>query len=292
MPSADRRRLALGALIVGGALWGYNWVVMKQAVAYAPPLTFAALRLLGGGTLLALYGLIARRPLRPEPPYLRYAVVGLFQSAGFLGLATWAIVLAGAGKVTILAYTMPLWTAVLAWPFLGERLRPLEGGAILVALIGILAMVGPAPGNLWADAAAIGGGIAWAIGIVYLKRQMQRAPIDLFRMTTWQMLAAGAMLGIVALLAHERAIDWTPQFALALFYNAAIASALCYSLWFFVVAVLPAGEAAMGSLLAPVVGVAAAWWQLGERPPSLELVGIVLVLVGVILLSWLRAQRA
>lgn len=285
-----QRDLALLALLVGAVLWGYNWVVMKVAVAYAPPFSFAAMRVLGGGLALLLYGLLLRRDLRPEPPYARYAIVGFFQSAGLLGLATWAITLASAGKVTTLVYTMPLWTALLAWPLLGERLRLWEGVAILVAFIGILCMVGPVRGSPWGDVAAVGGGICWAIGVVYLKREAARAPLDMFRMTTWQMLFAGLLLTAIALCVHERAIDWTPTFIAALAYNVLVATALGYSLWFFVLAVLPAGEAGMGSLLAPVVGILTAWLQLGERPPPLEAGGIGLVLAGVILLTWLRAR--
>jgi EamA-like transporter family len=37
-------RLALGALVIVCLIWGYNWVVMKIALQYSQPFTFAALR--------------------------------------------------------------------------------------------------------------------------------------------------------------------------------------------------------------------------------------------------------
>jgi drug/metabolite transporter (DMT)-like permease len=53
------------ALAVLALIWGYNWVVMKVALLYAQPLTFAAMRtFLGALALLALL-VFLRRPLRP-----------------------------------------------------------------------------------------------------------------------------------------------------------------------------------------------------------------------------------
>jgi drug/metabolite transporter (DMT)-like permease len=228
----------------------------------------------------------------PKLPVRVYAIVGLFQSAGFVGLVTWAIVTAGAGKVAILAYTMPLWTALLAWPFLGERIHVRQGLAILVAFAGILCMVGPV-GNAWfADLLAVLGGISWAIGVVYVKHATRGRNVDLYRMSTLQMLCAGAMLMVLALAFHEGSIHWSYEFVLALLYNVFVANALAYSLWFVVISILPASEAAMGSLLAPVVGVLAAWIALGERPPALEGAGMLLVLGGIAFLTYGRARSA
>jgi drug/metabolite transporter (DMT)-like permease len=289
VPRLDRRTLALLLLLVTGTAWGYNWVVMKIAVAYAPPFEFAAMRMLGGGILLALLGLAMRRPMRPELPLRFYLIVGFFQSAGFVGLATWAVVMAGAGKVAVLAYTMPVWTALLAWPVLGERIGASKGAAIVLALAGILCMVGHV-GNAWfADVLAVVAGLSWAIGVVYVKRVAGARAIDLYRVSAWQMLCAGAMLAVVAVLAPHAAIVWSPQFVAALAYNVVIANALAYSCWFVVLSVLPASEATMGSLLAPLVGVLAAWLQLGERPSLLEGGGMLLVFAGIAVLGYVRS---
>jgi drug/metabolite transporter (DMT)-like permease len=36
---------------------------------------------------------------------------------------TWALVEGGPGKTAVLIFTMPIWTLLLAWPILGERVR-------------------------------------------------------------------------------------------------------------------------------------------------------------------------
>ncbi|HUN30145.1 MAG TPA: DMT family transporter, partial [Alphaproteobacteria bacterium] len=121
----DRRPLALLALAFLALIWGYNWVVMKIAVTDASPFTFAAWRTLGGGVALLATALVLRKSLRPQFP-ATFFWIGFFQTACFVGLVTWAVVSAGAGQVAMLAYTMPLWVALLAWPLLGERIGPLQ----------------------------------------------------------------------------------------------------------------------------------------------------------------------
>src|SRR5512146_2141509 len=102
----NNRNLAYVALAALALLWGYNWVVMKIAVRYAPPIEFAALRLLIGAAVLFVAVLVLRKPLRPQRPW-RFFWIGLFQSGGFIALATWAVLISGAGKVAVLSYTMP-----------------------------------------------------------------------------------------------------------------------------------------------------------------------------------------
>jgi soluble P-type ATPase/uncharacterized membrane protein len=122
---------------------------MKVATEYAPPIEFAALRLLLGALLLFAAMIAMRKPLRPERPWA-YFWIGVFQSGGFIALATWAVMTAGAGKVSILSYTMPLWVAVLAWPLLGERLRAMQGVAVGLAALGIVLIL-----DLWGGQSSI-----------------------------------------------------------------------------------------------------------------------------------------
>src|SRR6185437_10770206 len=114
----DNRSLAYIALAGLALLWGYNWVVMKIAVQYAPPIEFAALRMLLGAAVLFAALLVTRKSLRPQRPP-QFFWIGLFQSGGFVALATWAVLISGAGKVADLSYTMPLWVAIAGWPLLG-----------------------------------------------------------------------------------------------------------------------------------------------------------------------------
>jgi drug/metabolite transporter (DMT)-like permease len=227
-----------------------------------------------------------RRPLRPEAP-AAYVWIGVFQSGIFVGLATWAVVMAGAGKVAVLSYTMPLWVAAIGWPVLGEKLRAVQIAAIGVALCGILLIVGfgQTRGSLGADAIAVAAGVAWAIGVVMTRRVQVRHKVDPLALTTWQLLFGGIAVGIVAIIVPHHATHWTPIYAAALAYNIVLASALAYLLWIFTLRTLPARDASMGTLMNPVVGIVAAWLQLGEVPAATEAIGMGLIVLSLAVLT-------
>jgi drug/metabolite transporter (DMT)-like permease len=285
----DRRRLALLALVTLTVVWGYNWVVMKIAVSDTAPFTFAAWRTFGGGVMLLVLALFLRRPLRPEFP-VAYFWIGIFQTGGFIGLAMWAVLTAGAGKVALLAYTMPVWVCIMAWPALGERLHLPQTAAIAVAFAGVACLIWPLREVGRAEILALLAGLSWAIGIIITKLVQRGRRVDLYGMTMWQMLFGGAALVIVALAVPHRATTWSGTFVFALAYNIALATALGYALWVFVLDVLPARDASMGVLANPVVSIIAAWLQLGERPGVLTAVGAVLILAGLALLSFVDRQ--
>lgn len=282
-----RRAWPAAALTALALLWGYNWVVMKVAVQYAPPFEFAAMRLLLGALTLFAVMAALRKPLAPQVP-LQFALIGIFQSGGFIGLAMWAVMTAGAGKVAVLAYTMPLWVALIGAPLLKERINALQYAAIGVAVIGIVLIldVWNVRGSFFADAIALAAGASWAIGVVLTKRLQQRERVEVFGLTTWQLLFGGIVVGIVALVVPEGATHWTPVFIGALLYNAVLASALAYLLWIAVLGRLTARDAGMATLSNPIVGIIAAWLQLGEVPSTIEAIGMALVVAALASLAW------
>jgi drug/metabolite transporter (DMT)-like permease len=79
-----------------------------------------------------------------------------------------ALTLIPIGQVVAIEFTMPIWTAILATSFLGERMTVWKIAAITLGLIGVLIIVRPAagqinPGQLIALAAAVGFGISIAL---------------------------------------------------------------------------------------------------------------------------------
>ena len=105
---------AFSALSVLMLVWGYNWVVMKIALRYAAPFDFAALRTFFASLLLLLPVLIWQRRALVPRRILPILVLGFLQTACFVGLVNTALVHGGAGKSSVLVYTMPFWVALLA----------------------------------------------------------------------------------------------------------------------------------------------------------------------------------
>jgi len=88
----------------------------------------------------------------------------------YAGQLAWffALTLIPLGQVVAIEFTMPIWTALLAAGFLGERMTGGKIAAIVLGLIGVLVIVRPAtgainPGQLVALGAAVGFGISIAL---------------------------------------------------------------------------------------------------------------------------------
>jgi drug/metabolite transporter (DMT)-like permease len=177
---------------------------------------------------------------------------------------------------------MPFWVILLGWPFLGERLRGAQWPAVGLALVGLVLVL-----EIWNGGAglvgsllALGAGALWGVSVIIAKKIPVDGTKELLSMTAWQMLFALIPLAALALVVPERSIDWTPTFVAALVYNGVGGMALASLLWLYILQRLPAVLSGMSSLVVPVVGIVAAWVQLGERPGVAAGVGMVLILAG------------
>lgn len=286
-----RAALALALLSL---LWGYNWVVMKQVLRDVGPFDFTALRAVLGALTLFAALLLARRPLKP-PPLRLTLILGLLQTAAFMGLVQWALVSGGAGKTAVLAYTMPFWLILLS-RLLGERVRGGHWLAVALAAGGLVLILEPwhMAGTAASTVVAMLAGLAWAGAAIATKRGRAKTPVDLLSLAAWQMLVGTAALVLVALLVQERPIAATPYFIGALLYNGVLCTGLAWVLWLYILDNLPAAVAGLASLAAPTVGVLAAWIELGERPDRAEFIGMLLIAaaLGTLALLAFRARRA
>lgn len=288
MSESASRRGALLALAVLTLVWSYNWVVMKQVLQYSGPFEFAAIRAVLA--TLVLFVVLALRGESLRPPPLRPAILlGLAQTTAFQGLVQWALVDGGAGKTALLAYTMPFWLLLLAWPLLREPPDRRRLAFAALAGLGLVFVLQP-----WSslDARlsallALASGLAWALAVVISKRAFADGSVTALRLTAWQMGFGAIGLCVVALLVPERAIEWSAPFVWGLAYNAVLASGLAWVLWALIVQRLPATVAGIVSLAVPLCGVLLAWLLLGEQPDAWE--GVGMVLIGAALIGISRA---
>lgn len=274
----------LGALML---LWGYNWVMMKIALRYAAPFDFAALRTFGAALCLLLPLLLFKRSAF-WPRYPRATLLlGLLQTACFVGLVNLALVHGDAGKSSVLVYTMPFWIVLLAPLVLHETFRRAQIPALLLAFAGLLLILAPwqhSP-DLVSSLLALGAGLFWALSVLLAKTIPAADAWELLSLTGWQMLYGSLVLILLALLIPSHPIVWSGSFIVALLYNIVPGNAVAWFLWLIVVNRLPASVSGLNALAIPVVGVLAGWWQLGERPSLVEGTGMVLVFAALAVLA-------
>jgi drug/metabolite transporter (DMT)-like permease len=194
-------------------------------------------------------------------------------------LVQMSLVGGGAGKMALLAYTMPFWVIAFAWMLLGDRPRLRQWLLLALAGVGLVLVIEPWQrlGNLRSCVLALAGGACWGLATVLTKRLFQRARVTPLRLTAWQSLVGAVIVGLIALPAAERDIDWSVELIAALIYNGVLGSAVAWALWLFVVERLPAAIAGIASLVTPLLGVLLAWAFLDERPDLAETAGIMLI---------------
>ncbi len=129
------------------------------------------------------------------------------------------------------------------------------------------------------------GGLSWAASALVVKLLQRKQAVDVLSLTTWQMLFGAIPLIVLAALTYSGGPDWTAGFVWGLAYTVVLANAVAWFLWLYALHALPAGAAGLGTLTIPVVGVIAAWIQLGEVPTLVEGIGMVLIIAALAVLA-------
>ena len=186
-----------------------------------------------------------------------------------------ALTLIPIGQVVAIEFTMPIWTAILAASFLGERMTVWKVTAIVLGLIGVIVIVRPAtgainPGQLIALGAAVGFGISIAV-VKSLTRTEQTLAI-IFWMLVVQS-AAGLLPSLYA---------WTWPDAYVWFWVVVIAFCGTFSHYCMARAMLHADATVvipMDFLRVPLTATAG-WLIYSERLDLFTVAGAALILTG------------
>ena len=116
------RRSAYVALVLLTLIWGFNWIAMKFALESANPVVLNVQRIWLAVVVLFAVLIGQRRPFFPSS-WVAVIVTGLFQTTLNSGSTTMALAGGGAGRTSVLVFTMPFWTLLIAWPVLNERVK-------------------------------------------------------------------------------------------------------------------------------------------------------------------------
>lgn len=292
MPLITQRSFALFVFVILSLAWSYNWLVMKLAMQFAGPFTFAVLRCLSGIACLLAIMLPRGVPLRPKA-VPETIVLGLLH-AGFLALTQLALINGGAGKTAVLAYTMPFWAALLTWLLLDERLRPVQWIATALAGAGLLLIVQP-----WSTEStgiskilATAAGLCWAGNVLVANRLHAKKEVSMLSLTVWQLIFSTVPLLGIAWVVQEPPVTWSLEFFVILLFAGALCSGLGWLMWMYLLQRIPASTLSLNSLVIPVLAAIASWIQFGERPQDLEMVGMLIIGVALATMSLYSIWKA
>lgn len=294
-PILRGKPLLLLLLVVLG--WGTSWTVIKFAIAEIPPLSFRGVSaLLGGVGLLVIARLGGLSILVPRTEWPRLLVLTLFNTTLWNALATYGLLYLSSGQAALLGFTMPIWCVPLSIWLLGERLTAGRMLALLLGLGGIVALViGRGAGAL--AAAPFGvflmicAAVAWAAGIVLLKRWQVRMPTLV--LTAWMLVIGALPLLAGAWVVNGIPPHWPSAGAMGgLAFCALITFMLGNWAWNQFVLLVPVAVSSLSSLLTPLVSVLSGAIFLHERPGWHEGLAAALILGSVAVINLYRPARA
>jgi drug/metabolite transporter (DMT)-like permease len=290
-PTAARGQITPAGLMFLGITsvgWGFNWPVTKYLLSELPPLTMRGTTGVIGALLLALLALVSGQSLRvPRELWPRLVLAALLNVAFWMALMGIALLYLPASEAALIAYTMPIWASMLAWPVLGERPNLLRVISLLMAFAGLAAIMGgnglaasieKLPGILM----ALGGAVAFAVGTVMAKK----LPLNLppLSAAAWQIGIGCLPVAILGFLVENADIARVSHFGwILIFYSTVIQFCIAYVCWFAALARLPASVAAIGTMAVPVIGVVASAVALHEPLGIGQIAALVFTLAGVVL---------
>ena len=303
-PMSTRTAVPLGSLVLLVFLWfvwGTTWPAMRTVFLELPVWQFRAVTCAVAGAVLLGLGILEDRsrwkaPRRIWPRLVVAALLNMTCWHIFTGLA---LQIVGAGHGAIVCYTLPVWTALLAGLFLGERIaaRLVVAIALGIAGVGVLLSAGLAEGGGWlAGERPLGfafvllASIAWAGGTLVVKHY--EWGVSMNALAGWQLLIGLVPIFLIAALSEPFVLHRASmEAALSGLYVLFVGMVMGYALWFRVVRAMPATVASIGTMMIPAIGVASGAILLGEPFGWRELLALALVLSAIALVLFFPARR-
>jgi drug/metabolite transporter (DMT)-like permease len=281
------------ALIALAAIWGSTWMAIRVLVLAVPPLHSASLRFLLASVLL-LPLIQSKRLPWPTGKGLRAALLlSLTMIAVPSALTFWSEQKLSSGLTALIFGAMPLLTAVLTPWMAGRSVPRTAWQAMIVGLGGLgFVMSGAISTSLWQAVGALtvlAAVVLYAMSSVYAKEALRG--VHPFTGTAIQFFFGGIWLALLSLIFERgRASVWSGQSILALVFLSIFASAVSFSLYYWLLQRIEAYQLTSLQLVVPIIAVAEGAAFMREAVPWTMVAGAAIVLGSVVFV--LRAKRA
>lgn len=275
-PYGGGLRAGLPAVTVAVAAWGVTGIIIKSIDMGSVAVVFWR---------FLLYAVLLTVVMRVRGRRITRRILigslggGLLLTADVAFFFT-AVQLTSIVNATTIGALQPVVIAVYATRFLGERIRPREYGAALVAMVGVVVVVTRSSGNpewsLGGDLAAVGALLAWSGYFIVAKRISGRlSPLEFTVGSGWWVAVFSLPLGLVV--GQDMSVppgsEILPLLALLI-----AGGVLGHSLMNWGIPRLPLWLSSTMTLLIPVFASFSAWLVLGESLDVWQVLAMVVVL--------------
>ncbi|WP_433533259.1 EamA family transporter [Micromonospora sp. CA-263727] len=264
---------------VAPVAWGATYFVTHRFLPADYPLYGGAIRALPAGLLL----LLVRRAIPRGSWWWRSLLLGTLNVGVFFALIYLAAQVLPTSVASTIMATSPVAMMLIAWAILAERPRAahLAGAGIGIGGVCLMLLDGTAAIAYSGVLASVAAMAMSALGYVLAKRW--GTGIDVFSLTSWQLIAGGVILLPVAAVVEGAPPTLDRPAIFGFGYVTVVATALAFAAWFTGLRHLSAGTVGLIGLLNPLTGVLLGAVIAGERLAPQQICGVVLVFVGILL---------
>ena len=227
-------RAILAVIVLVALLIGGNFTALKFALDHSTPLLIAGMRTIIGGTFLLGFAFVrGERFPTNRRDLLNIFVVSFSITTVSSGFLVFGVSRVSAGLASLIASTMPLFTAVLALVLIKTQISRMAAIGLGVGFVGTLVLASPSLGGTSATIGIISlliAAVAWAFGNVYMKWQdlTNVSPIMLVGVQLY--MSALVLIPFALLVEGTSETEWGLGLFAPLLYAAIPANAVTFAL--------------------------------------------------------------
>ncbi|HAX04908.1 MAG TPA: hypothetical protein DCX77_04455 [Acidimicrobiaceae bacterium] len=283
-------KVTVALVVLTALLIGLNYTVMKWALDHTTPLALAALRTTVGAPFLLAVALLRGEKLpRTRQQWMAVWWISLSITTISSGFLVLGISRLSPGLSAMLSATMPLFTALIAVVVIAEYPGRRGYFGLLIGVIGAVFLAVPAFGSGNTTLGIIFSlisSVSWAAGAVLNKRLPGALEISPLMLVALQITFSAVCLHIAVPFVEDWSeTSFTWGLTMPLLYAGIPSLAVTFYLFASVLRRAPAIQGAAVAYLTPFFGVIFSWVLVGNRLGGSEMLGGLLVIVGVAVLS-------
>jgi drug/metabolite transporter (DMT)-like permease len=272
------------------SIWGGLYVVSKVVLDVIPPFLLVTLRLILGSLTLAVILFFKAFPTLSRQQTIQMLGVGFVGYGISVGLQFLGTKLSTAANGSLVTSATPAFVLLFAWLLLKERITSRRLIALVLATIGVIAVIDPRTAQLNPDLFAgnlilIGAAVTWALYSVLVRKVAQDSNVLMFTMLAF----IGGLPVSVPVSAWEWSTVGVGEITLGVvggvLFIGIVSTALAMVLWNTAFAYVDASLASLTFFAQPVVGTLLGWLLLDEKITPLFLLGGLLIGVGLVISS-------
>lgn len=275
-------------------LWSTGYLGARMGMPHAEPFMFLTIRFSILAGLLAVVGLIWRAPWPTSWAQTGHLVVtGLLLQGFYLGGIFGAI--AGGispGIVALIVGTQPLLTAVVAGPYLGEKVNLWQWTGLFLGFAGVALVVADDLGFDGGNGAPMVACVTALCGITFgtLYQKRHGGNMDLRTGSAIQFAVAAVVMLVMTFFLEDGHVDWTGEFIFAIFWLVIVLSIGAMTLLYMLIRKGAASQVASLFYLVPPVVSIESYLLFDETMTPMDIIGMALVTAAVALVIRIQGK--